>query len=281
LNETLLLRKNSELFAQLKGEHTLEDETDPHSARQEQISRLRKAIIFAFVFMVVEVIGGWFANSMAIMTDAAHMLSDVGGFYVSLFALGFTSKEANKYFSYGYHQAEIIGAFLSILIVWMLTGVLIVEAIQRIKNLEDIDGVLMFSIATFGFVVNLGLMKVLGHGHSHGGGGDHGHSHGGGGDHGHSHGGNGGGGDHGHSHGGGEGRFPGYIIFKFRSPLYQTRTKHYCSVRILNYLPRESTRTMAAVMIMGDMEENMAVAITIMNTRISFANALLVAPFAY
>ena len=68
--------------------HAHWDEPDPISEKEDQIRRLKYAIYLALIFMIAEIIGGFVANSIAIMTDAAHMLSDVGGFIVSLFALG-------------------------------------------------------------------------------------------------------------------------------------------------------------------------------------------------
>lgn len=142
---------------------------------------MRKAIYFALFFMMVEIVGGVFANSLAIITDAAHMLSDAGGFIVSLFVLQLSQKEATEEYSFGFKQAEILGALLSITIVWALTAVLLWEAAQRLMEPEAIDAPIMLTISVIGFLVNLILMKVLGHGHSHDGD-DHGHSHGGGGE---------------------------------------------------------------------------------------------------
>ena len=139
--------------------------------------RLKKAVIFALLFMFVEIVGGLAANSLAIITDAAHMLSDVGGFIVSLVALQLSRMEATQEYTYGFKQAEVLGALLSVAIVWALTAVLLWEAVPRFIEPRPIDGRLMFFISLFGFGVNLILMQVLGHGHSHGGD-DHGHSHG-------------------------------------------------------------------------------------------------------
>jgi len=140
---------------------------------------MKRAIVCALFFMLVEIIGGIVANSLAIITDAAHMLSDVGGFIISLLALQLSEMEATPEFSYGFHQAEVLGALLSVMLVWALTAVLLYEAISRFLHPQDIDAPIMFTIAVIGFLVNLVLMKVLGHGHAHGGD-DHGHSHGGG-----------------------------------------------------------------------------------------------------
>jgi len=136
--------------------------------------------------MSIEIAGGVLANSLAIITDAAHMLSDVGGFIISLIGLELAEQVATSQYTFGFKQAEVLGAFLSIMIVWGLTAVLLFEAVQRFTQPEAIDGPIMCLISVVGFLVNLVLMKVLGHGHSHGGGhGGHGHSHGG---HGHSNG---------------------------------------------------------------------------------------------
>jgi len=137
-------------------------------------SKMKRAIMCALFFMCVEIVGGVLANSLAIMTDAAHMLSDVGGFAVSLVALQLADIEATSEFSFGFSQAEVLGALFSVMMVWGLTAVLLYEAVYRFLDPEEIDAPVMFTIACVGFLVNLVLMKVLGHGHSH----DHGHSHG-------------------------------------------------------------------------------------------------------
>jgi len=149
------------------------DELGSHAQR-----RLKWAVYLATFFMLTEIIGGLLANSLAIITDAAHMMSDVGGFLVSMFSLAIVGRKANKKFSYGYHQAEVLGALISILLVWLLTGMLLLEAVNRFRDLESIDGRLMTGLSIFGLIVNLLLMKTLGHNHSHDhGGSTHGHEH--------------------------------------------------------------------------------------------------------
>jgi Co/Zn/Cd efflux system component len=128
------------------------------------------------------------SRSLAIVTDAAHLLSDVSGFAVSLFAVALSQREPSAHYTYGYHQAEILGALTSVLIVWAMTGVLLFEAIQRFYDLREVDGHLMLVMATLGLIVNFALFSTLHHGHDHGH--DHGHSH----SHNHGH-------SHSHSHG--------------------------------------------------------------------------------
>ena len=90
--------------------------------------------------MIVEVAGGIYAHSLAIVTDAAHLLSDVSGFAVSAFAAFYAAKRSHQHFSYGYHRIEVLGALASILSVWLVTGILLWEAVQRILKPEPVNG---------------------------------------------------------------------------------------------------------------------------------------------
>jgi zinc transporter 2 len=85
-----------------------------------------------FCFMCGEIVGGYLSGSIAIMTDAAHMLSDVAGFIISFVAVYLGRKPSNNFLSYGFHRAEILGALASILIIWGLIVWLVVEAVKRI-----------------------------------------------------------------------------------------------------------------------------------------------------
>eukprot|EP00878_Enallax_costatus_P016850 GHUV01017689.1.p1 GENE.GHUV01017689.1~~GHUV01017689.1.p1 ORF type:complete len:506 (+),score=131.19 GHUV01017689.1:870-2387(+) len=152
------------------------------------------ACILCFIFMAIEVAGGYIAKSVAIMSDAAHMLSDVSAFLVSIFATWAATQPSSWHYSFGYHRAEILGALVSVLTIWAVTGALVFEAFQRTMNPVRVDGKLMFIIASAGVVFNILIALTLGvHGHlghAHGpegcSGHDHGHGHGDEHDHGHA-----------------------------------------------------------------------------------------------
>ena len=153
------------------------------------------AICVSLIFIVLEIVGGWWSGSVAIMADAAHLASDILGFGVSILALKLGQKEASDDLTYGWNRAEILGTFFSIATIWVLTVFLLIEATQRmIVNENNVDGTTMLIIAVIALVFNLIQMQVLhsgpgGHGHHH----DHDHDD----EHGHGHGHH----DHGHSHG--------------------------------------------------------------------------------
>ncbi|KAG1339084.1 metal tolerance protein 1 [Cocos nucifera] len=159
--------------------------------RSASMRKLLVAVVLCIIFMSVEVAGGIKANSLAILTDAAHLLSDVAAFAISLFSLWASGWEATPRQSYGFFRIEILGALVSIQLIWLLAGILVYEAIARIiHDSGEVHGFLMFAVSAFGLLVNIVMAVVLGHDHGHGG---HSHGHGG---HSHSHGES----DHDHSH---------------------------------------------------------------------------------
>ena len=156
-------------------------------------TQLLKVMGICIVFMGCEVVGGYLAGSLAIMTDAAHLLSDAASFAISLSAVWMADRPRTARATFGYHRVEIVGAMASVLLIWVLTAALCAEAVSRVLKPEPVDGKIMFITAVGGLFVNLLMMRVLhGGGGEEGGGSHHGHSHAGG--HGHSHGGGGGGG---------------------------------------------------------------------------------------
>ncbi|XP_014364946.2 zinc transporter 2 isoform X1 [Papilio machaon] len=154
-----------------------------HRSRNEDIDkRARRKLIIAsilcVIFMIGEIVGGYISNSLAIATDAAHLLTDFASFMISLFSLWVASRPATRKMSFGWYRAEVIGALTSVLLIWVVTGVLVYMAVQRvIYNTFEIDATVMLITSAVGVAVNLVMGLTLHqHGHSHGG---HGHSHGG------------------------------------------------------------------------------------------------------
>ncbi|XP_077119813.1 putative proton-coupled zinc antiporter SLC30A4 [Ranitomeya variabilis] len=155
--------------------------------------RLGLAAVLYLLFMVAELIGGYIANSLAIMTDALHMLTDLSSIILTLLALWLSAKSPNKRFTFGFHRLEVLSAIISVLLIYVLTGFLLYEAVQRTIHMDyTINGDIMLITAAVGVAVNLimgFLLNQAGHPHSHSHGGptnppSTGHSHG----HGHSHG---------------------------------------------------------------------------------------------
>jgi zinc transporter 2 len=115
--------------------------------------------------MIVEVIGGVASGSLAILTDAAHMLSDVGGFLISMFSIWIGQKAHNQSNTFGYHRAEVIGALASILIIWTMVIWLAWEATDRLlfKHDFEIDAEYMMITAFVSLACNIFNLIALGH----------------------------------------------------------------------------------------------------------------------
>ena len=112
-------------------------------------------LVTSCIFVCIETTGGVFANSIAILSDAAHIVSDVIGFGISICALRIATRNANSKYTFGYHRAEIIGAFCSIFTIWILTAWLFYEATKRFFHHEEIGGTIMFATAIASFFFNL------------------------------------------------------------------------------------------------------------------------------
>ncbi|XP_050669724.1 zinc transporter 2-like isoform X2 [Leptidea sinapis] len=155
-----------------------------HRSRNEEIDRRARrkliiASILCVIFMICEIVGGYISNSLAIATDAAHLLTDFASFMISLFSLWVATRPATRRMPFGWYRAEVIGALTSVLLIWVVTGILVYMAIQRVIYQDfEIDATVMLITSAVGVAVNLIMGLTLHqHGHSHGGG--HGHSHGG------------------------------------------------------------------------------------------------------
>ncbi|XP_030383722.1 zinc transporter 2 [Scaptodrosophila lebanonensis] len=136
--------------------------------------KLIVACVLCLVFMIIEVIGGILSKSLAIAADAAHLLSDLAAFLISLFALYVGARPSTQRMNFGWYRAEVIGAMISVYLIWVITLILVWLAIQRLWTGEhDVDAIIMLITSALGFLFNLIMAIQLTHGHSH----SHGHSH--------------------------------------------------------------------------------------------------------
>jgi len=122
--------------------------------------------------MIGELVGGYIANSLAIMTDALHMLTDLSAIILTLLALWLSSKSPTKRFTFGFHRLEVLSAMISVLLVYILMGFLLYEAVQRTIHMKyEINGDIMLITAAVGVAVNVIMGFLLNqsghHSHSH------------------------------------------------------------------------------------------------------------------
>lgn len=135
--------------------------TCSHSHRQKSRSALKKTLFLVVIFMCVEFVFGWIANSLALMTDALHLFTDAGALALSLFAFWMSRRPANSRLTYGYHRTEILAALISGGTTWALSAFLIYEAILRLLHPAPVKGPLVLIVASIGLIANLIMIKIL------------------------------------------------------------------------------------------------------------------------
>jgi cobalt-zinc-cadmium efflux system protein len=116
---------------------------------------LMLSLSLVFTFFLVELAGGIWTNSLALVSDAGHMFSDVGALGFSLIALAWAAKPPTPAKTFGYHRLEILAALINGLILWGITAFIFIEAYQRLQAPPVVKSGAMLIIATFGLGVNI------------------------------------------------------------------------------------------------------------------------------
>ena len=130
------------------------------------------SIALTSLILVAEVIGGIWSGSLALLSDAAHVFSDIFALGLSYFALRLASRPPDDRHSYGWHRAEVIAALVNGASLLVIAIGIWVEAIERWRSPVEIKSLEMMIIAAIGLAVNIIVALILG-GHAH----DHDHAH--------------------------------------------------------------------------------------------------------
>ena len=132
-----------------------------HDHTGKTISRLWFTFFLNLGISIAQLIGGFLSNSMALISDAVHNLSDTGSVGVSLVARKYADKSADKQMTFGYRRADIIGAFINLIILIGVSLFLIKEGVERFLHPEEIDGSIMFWVALIGLIGNVLSVLIL------------------------------------------------------------------------------------------------------------------------
>jgi hypothetical protein len=126
-------------------------------------SRGRLLIVFSLVvgYLVVEIVGSLLTNSLALLADAGHMLTDAVGVGLALLAIQFATRPASPSKSYGYYRLEILAAVANAVLLFGVAGYILFEAYRRFTDPPAVVSVPMLVIAAVGLVVNGVSMKLL------------------------------------------------------------------------------------------------------------------------
>jgi cobalt-zinc-cadmium efflux system protein len=123
--------------------------------------RLTLALVLILGLMVVEVAAGVMASSLALLSDAAHMLTDAGAIALALFAARLARRPASGEFTFGFRRAEILSAQLNGATLVALAVVIVWEGVRRLVNPPEVEGLVVLTVAIVGIAVNLAAARVL------------------------------------------------------------------------------------------------------------------------
>ena len=134
----------------------------PHGEAGERSTRaLRLALGLTLAVLIAEVVGGWLSNSLALLADAGHVLTDAGALALSLFVAWFSRQPANPKKTYGYLRWEILAALINGATLLGISVWIVIEALQRFRNPEPIGGPMMLGVAAVGLLANVGAALLL------------------------------------------------------------------------------------------------------------------------
>lgn len=119
------------------------------------------ALFLTAVFLIVELIGGILANSLALISDAAHMFTDTAALAISLAAIRIGKRPADSRRTFGYYRFEILAAAFNAVLLFLIALYILFEAYQRLQSPAQIQSGAMLVIASIGLVVNLISMRLL------------------------------------------------------------------------------------------------------------------------
>ena len=131
------------------------------SRNTQNKKRLRLVFILTFTYLVAEVIGGIMTKSLALLADAGHMLTDVGGLALALFAIRMSERKATPAKTYGYYRTEILAAVMNALVLFGISFYILYEAWQRFRNPPEVESTPMLIVAAIGLVINIAGMLIM------------------------------------------------------------------------------------------------------------------------
>jgi cation diffusion facilitator family transporter len=129
-----------------------------HHNHQHNVENLTKAFVWGIVinitFVIVEFIAGYIANSMGLLSDAGHNLTDVASLFLSLIALLLSKKSATNKYTYGYKKTTILVSLLNAVVLMVAVAIIIKESIEKFISPQQTQGAYIIIVASVGVVIN-------------------------------------------------------------------------------------------------------------------------------
>ena len=146
--------------------HDGEEDGHQHDHQHHLQGKFRFAILLTTFVFGVELVGGILSNSLALLSDAAHVFSDSLSLIMSWLAIYLSTRPATSSRTYGYHRTEVFAAFINGVSLIAISGWIFYEAVQRFMEPEPVKSKEMLVVAIFGFVANMAIVWLF-HGEGH------------------------------------------------------------------------------------------------------------------
>ncbi len=147
------------------GSATLETETGGHAGHDHtagaSTGRLAIALALTSTFLIAELVGAYWFNSLALLSDAAHMFTDAAALAIALVAVKIGQKQADKQRTYGYRRFEILAAAFNAVLLFVVAGYVLYEGVSRFFDPLPVESIGMLVVASFGLIINLIAMRIL------------------------------------------------------------------------------------------------------------------------
>ncbi len=121
----------------------------------EEARALKRALVVTVVLFLAEVAGGWVSHSLALLSDAGHMLTDLLSLGLAVAAIRFASRPANRIRTFGYYRLEILSALANGILLALVAAAILVEAWRRFRSPPRVEVDVLFPVAAAGLVANL------------------------------------------------------------------------------------------------------------------------------
>ncbi|TFW13649.1 cation diffusion facilitator family transporter [Duganella callida] len=147
-------------------EHRDGDAHYQHFTVQRSQAVLAWSLVLTLGFAIVEVVTGFMSNSLALISDAGHMVTDAAALGLALLAQIIAKRPPSPRHSFGFGRAEALAAFVNSLVLLLLVGWIIYEAVQRFSQPQEVHGATVFIVAGIGLLINMIQAWMLSRGHS-------------------------------------------------------------------------------------------------------------------
>ena len=145
--------------------HDGHDGHDHHGHSHDYTDVNRRSLVIALIliggFMIAEVIGGILSGSLALLSDAGHMITDTAAIALALVAQRMAQRDASSERTFGYRRAEVLAAMLNALSLWLIAAWVFFEAYHRMRDVPDVESGIPLIVGVLGLLVNIAAAWVL------------------------------------------------------------------------------------------------------------------------